>query len=175
MKIHLFNRKVHYWAAIFVALPALAIISTGLLLQLKKNLAWVQPVEQRGEGLAPSVTFEEILAVCKSVPQAEINDWSDVLRVDLRPSKGMMKVTAVNNWEIQLDQATGKVLQSAYRRSDIIEAMHDGSWFHEAAKLWLFLPAGITLLVMLLTGIYLWWLPIGVRRRKRRALLKKPA
>jgi uncharacterized iron-regulated membrane protein len=173
MKPHLINRKVHYWAAVCVALPAVVILSTGILLQLKKNVPWVQPVEHRGEAEVPTVSFEQILASCRSVAQAEIQDWGDVHRIDLRPSRGMMKVTAKNNWEIQLDSGTGKVLQVAFRRSDIIESMHDGSWFHEAAKLWLFLPAGITLLAMWVTGIYLFWLPIGVRRRKRRALLKQ--
>ena len=173
MKPHFINRKIHYWAALFVALPALVILSTGILLQLKKNLPWVQPIERRGEGEAPMVSFDQILAACRAVPEAKIEDWGDVHRVDIRPSRGMMKVTAKNNWEIQLDSATGKVLQAAFRRSDIIEAMHDGSWFHDAVKLWLFLPAGITLLAMWITGVYLFWLPFGVRRRKRRALLKQ--
>jgi hypothetical protein len=37
MKLHSFNRKVHYWGAIIIALPVLIIISTGLLLQMKKQ------------------------------------------------------------------------------------------------------------------------------------------
>jgi hypothetical protein len=42
MKLHTFNRKFHYWAAIVVALPVLVIIGSGLLLQMKKQAAWVQ-------------------------------------------------------------------------------------------------------------------------------------
>jgi uncharacterized iron-regulated membrane protein len=168
MKFSVLNRKVHYWLAIVVALPAIVIICTGLLLQLKKQLPWVQPPEQRGSSKTPTITMERILEICQAVDEAEVRSWADINRVDVRPSKGMLKVWAKNNWEIQIDSATGDVLQVAYRRSDIIEALHDGSWFHDSVKLWVFLPAGIILLVLWLTGLYLFWLPIVVKRWRSR-------
>ncbi len=79
----------------------------------------------------------------------------------------MLKVVARSNYEIQIDSQNGKVLQVAYRRSDLIESIHDGSWFDDWVKLWIFLPAGIILLVLWLTGVYLFWLPIVVRRRRK--------
>ena len=121
-------------------------------------------------GVLTKSTVPRAAAACRGVPQAQVKDWGDISRLDVRPSRGLIKVTAKNNWEIQVDAGTGQVLQAAYRRSDLIEALHDGSGFHEAAKLWVFLPAGATLLVLWLTGIYLFWLPIGVRRRKRLTL-----
>ena len=147
-------------------MPVLVIITTGLLLQMKKQVPWVQPSEIKGADAIPAVSFERLLNICRGVPQSGIRSWDDVDRVDVRPSKGMLKVVAKNRWEIQVDSATGKVLQTAYRRSDLIESLHDGSWFHEAAKLWLFLPAGATLLLLWISGIYLFLLPIRVRRRK---------
>jgi len=168
MKFSVLNRKVHYWLAIVVALPAIVIICTGLLLQLKKQLAWVQPPEQRGSSKTPTITMDRILEICQAVDEAEVRSWSDINRVDVRPSRGMLKVWARNNWEIQIDSATGDVLQVAYRRSDFIESLHDGSWFHESVKLGVFLPAGIILLVLWLTGLYLFWLPIVVKRWKSR-------
>ncbi|HEX8363435.1 MAG TPA: hypothetical protein VF613_25165 [Longimicrobium sp.] len=65
-----------------------------------------------------------------------------------------------------MDVGTARVLHAAYRRSDLIEPIHDGSWFHEHARLWLFLPAGLTLFVLWLTGIYLFVLPHWVRSRR---------
>ena len=38
MRFNVLNRKVHYWAAAFIALPILVIIGSGLLLQVKKQL-----------------------------------------------------------------------------------------------------------------------------------------
>jgi hypothetical protein len=78
----------------------------------------------------------------------------------------MLKVWCMNNWEVQLDSETGDVLQVAYRRSDLIESIHDGSWFHEMAKYWLFLPAGICLLMVWATGLYLFVLPYWVKWRR---------
>jgi uncharacterized iron-regulated membrane protein len=170
MKFHFITRKVHYWAALFVAVPSLVILSTGILLQLKKQLIWVQPPEQRGKSKTPTLALPEILEICSKVPDAGVKEWGDIQRIDVRPSRGMLKVTTQSNWEVQIDTETREVLQVAFRRSDIIEALHDGSWFHEWAKLGLFLPAGITLFLMWLSGIYLFWLPIGVRRKKRRIL-----
>jgi uncharacterized iron-regulated membrane protein len=167
MKLHSLNRKVHYWISIAVALPALVILCTGILLQMKKQFAWIQPAELRGSGREPTIEFSRILEICRTVPQAEISEWADINRIDVRPSRGMLKVWAQNNWEVQIDTATGRVLQVAYRRSDMIEAMHDGSWFHDSVKPWVFLPAGIILLLLWLTGFYLFWLPIFARRRQK--------
>jgi hypothetical protein len=168
VKLQLFNRKVHYWIAVAAALPVAVIISTGLLLQLKKQLTWVQPAETRGVGVEPSISLPAVLDVCRRVPQAEVSTWEDVSRIDVRPSRGMLKVTAKNGWEVQVDTETCDVLQVAYRRSDMIEAIHDGSWFHPEAKLWVFLPTGAALGVLWCTGIYLFLLPYIARARTRR-------
>jgi hypothetical protein len=167
MNVRVFNRKLHRWGAAVAAAPLLVIVATGLLLQVKKQVAWVQPPEQRGSGGDPAVSWAAVLEACRGVPEAEIRTWADVQRLDVRPSRGLIKLTAANNWEVQLDAHTGTVLQVAYRRSDIIEALHDGSWFHDGAKLWLFLPAGAILLGLWLTGAYLFWLPYSIRWRRR--------
>ncbi len=167
-KPNIFFRKTHYWISLIIALPFLIVIGTGILLQLKKQLDWVQPPTQSGGSQEPTLPFSRILEICKTVPEAEISDWSDIDRLDVRPSQGMLKVQAKNHWEIQIDSQSGEVLQKAYRRSDIIEAIHDGSWFHKAAKLWVFLPAALLVLFLWISGMYLFWLPIVVKRRRRR-------
>lgn len=138
MRFHYFTRKTHYWLAAVVALPIVVIVSTGLLLHWKKQLSWVQPPEQRGVGDQPALSFERMLEICRGVPQAGIRSWNDVNRIDVRPDKGMLKIWARSNWEVQLDSQTGAVLQVACRRSDTIEAIHDGSWFHPWVKLGFF-------------------------------------
>lgn len=167
MKLNLFNRKVHYWASIIVALPILIVIVSGILLQTKKYVAWIQPTELRGAGKTPSISLPQVLEISKTVPEAKIQTWDDINRLDVRPSRGMLKVWSKTNWEIQIDTETGAILQTAYRRSDIIESIHDGSFFHENIKLLIFLPAGIVLLILWLTGIYMFALPIWVKRRRK--------
>ncbi|MFY7922014.1 MAG: PepSY domain-containing protein [Gemmatimonas sp.] len=163
----IWNRKLHRWGAVATALPFLVVLGTGLLLQLKKQLTWVQPAEQRTANRVPSVSMQQIFDAASSVRQTEIRSWDDIDRLDVRPGKGIVKVAAVNHWEVQVDLASGKVLQSAYRRSDLIEQMHDGSWFHEVAKLWVFLPSAVVVLGLWVTGIYLFLLPFRARAKKR--------
>ena len=172
MKFNLLNRKVHYWLSIGVAIPVLIVIISGLLLQTKKQFTWIQPTEQKGKSKTANLSLPQILEISKTVPEAEIKSWDDINRLDVRPSRGMLKVSAKNHWEIQLDSETGAILQTAYRRSDIIESIHDGSFFHDYVKLWIFLPSGIILLILWLTGMYLFILPIWVKRTRKTARQK---
>ncbi|MEM0967871.1 MAG: PepSY-associated TM helix domain-containing protein [Verrucomicrobiota bacterium] len=162
------NRRFHYWGAFLSALPVLIIICTGILLLLKKEFAWIQPPTISGSSETPSISFEEILAATKTAPEAKEVDWSSIDRLDVNPRKGVVKVRTKNRWEIQLDLATAEVLQVAYRRSDLIESMHDGTFFHDRAKLWVFLPSAAILLILWCTGIILFFQPFSAKRRRKK-------
>ena len=86
-----------------------------------------------------------------------------------RPSRGIVKVRCKNRWEVQVDLHSGEILSSTRRRSDLIESLHDGSFFSDAAKLWIFLPNGLALFVLWVTGLWLWYLPLRTKRRKTNA------
>jgi len=159
------NRRLHRWGAIAIALPLLVVIGSGVVLQLKKDVDWIQPPTKRGQGPPLTLTFDEILDLARQEPRAEIQTWDDIDRLDVRPGRGVVKVRSNNRWEIQFDTSTGETLSSTYRRSDLIESIHDGSFFHNKAKLWIFLPSGVILLFLWITGIYLWILPVVMRRR----------
>lgn len=168
MHFNVANRKVHYWASFIAAVPILVIIASGILLQMKKQVDWVQPPEKRGSSKVPVVDFAKIMSAVQSVPSLNVNGWEDVDRVDVRPGKGIAKVTLLNRWEVQVDLGTGDVLQTAYRRSDLIEQIHDGSFFAgDWTKLGLFLPAGLTLLLLWLSGIWMIWVPLKGKRKRR--------
>ena len=131
MKLNKANRLLHRWATLVVTLPMLIVLVTGILLQWKKQSAWIQPPTQRGSAAIPTIGFDEILSAARTVEEARIESWDDIDRLDVRPGKGVVKVRSNARWEIQIDAETGAVLQSAYRRSDLIESMHDGSFFHK--------------------------------------------
>jgi len=171
------SRTLHRWGAILIALPVAVVIGAGLLLQVKKQWSWVQPPTQRGAGGELLLSFDEILEAAKAEPRAGIETWKDVDRLDARPGRGVVKVRAANRWEVQIDTGTGEILQSAYRRSDLIESIHDGSFFGGWAKLWIFLPSGVVLFGLWATGIYLWVLPKWGKSqgRKRRVAATRGA
>ena len=168
MKLSRLSRLAHRWGSLAIALPLLLVICTGIVLLLKKDVGWIQPPTQKGQPGAPTLTFERVLEIAATVPEAKINTWEDVDRLDVRPSKGMLKVRARNRWEVQLDAATGEVLQVAYRRSDFIESLHDGSFFHDRVKLWIMLPSAVILLGLWISGLYLFALPHLARRKRAR-------
>jgi hypothetical protein len=137
-----------------------------MMLQFKKQVPWIQPATLKGQGSVPEITFSQILETAKTVPQAQIDDWGDISRLDVRPGNGIIKVRAKSNWEVQIDHQTGGVLQVSYRRSDTIESIHDGSFFHARAKHLLFFPTAIILLLLCVTGIYMFIIPFSARRKR---------
>jgi uncharacterized iron-regulated membrane protein len=169
---NVWSRKLHRWGAIATAMPLLVIIVSGLFLQWKKDVAWIQPPTMRGVEPNPTISFDAIIRAAQSVPEAGITSWDDVDRLDVRPGRGVVKVRGKNRWEVQVDSSTGEVLQVMYRRSDLIEQIHDGSWFHDYAKHLVFFPAALIFFGLLVTGLYLWILPIWAKSagRRRRAL-----
>lgn len=167
MKPSRLNRIIHRWGSIATSIPVLIVLVSGVVLQLKKESSWIQPKTQVGSDQTPRISFSQILAVVQTVPEAEVQGWDDIERMDVRPGKGMLKVQCKNRWEVQLDAATGDVLQVAFRRSDLIESIHDGSFFSDAAKLGVFLPTAIVLVVLWVTGVYLFFLPHLAKRKKR--------
>lgn len=166
MRLNILTRRLHRWGAIAIGLPIVLVICTGLLLQTKKQLPWVQPAEQRTDATVPAVEWGYVLAAARGIPEAGVESWADIDRVDVRPGKGLLKVVTNSRWEVQLRLDDGTVLQTAYRRSDLIESLHDGSFFGDNVKLWVFLPAGLVLFALWLTGVWLWLLPYTVRRRR---------
>ncbi len=175
MRPSAWNRKVHYWIVAFIAVPTLVIVCSGLLLQLKKHWTWVQPEEQVGTGTSPAIDFDDILTSVRGTADLGVTGWRDIQRLDVRPGRGMAKVWLQNGWEVQLDLGTGRVLQTAYRRSDWIESIHDGSFFAgNLSKLGIFLPSGIALLLMWITGLYMFWLPFSVKRKRKAGLPDRP-
>jgi len=160
------NRKIHYWGAALCAVPVLLVILTGIPLLLKKQSAWIQPPTREGSAGAPMVSFERIYRAVAAVPEAQVRSWEDIERMDVRPDKGVIKVVTRGRMEVQVDHRSGEVLQTAIRRSDVIESLHDGSFFHERVKLWVFLPSALVLLVLWCTGIYLFVKPILARRKR---------
>ncbi|MFM2222652.1 MAG: hypothetical protein RLZZ78_909 [Armatimonadota bacterium] len=169
MTFNFANRKTHAWISICFAAPLVVVIISGILLQLKKQLPFVQPVEQSGIVHEPLVTPAGYLEAINAGKQDGVVTWKDVQRVDIRPSKGIAKVILKSDVEYQIDLGSGHILQREIRRSDFIESLHDGSFFAgDISKLGVFLPAAIGLLILWLTGIYMFWLPLVTKWKKQK-------
>ncbi len=170
MKTQKLLRKIHYWGSLLIMLQFGVMVSSGILLMLKKQSDWIQPPTQVGSETndVPVKTFNELFMAVKSIEQTDITKFQDFSRVDIKPNKGIAKFVTKDNWEIQVDTHTAKILSVNRRRSDVIESIHDGSFFSEPVKRYVFLPTGIVLFFMWLTGVYLFFLPRIKKWLKRR-------
>ena len=172
MKAQVLYRKIHHWGSFIIALPLVIMIGAGILLMLKKEIEWIQPVSQKGieRKAVPMASMDKLFTAARSVEHAGFTSWDALERADLKPGKGIIKFLSTTNWEVQVDTHTAKVLQVSKRRSDVIEAIHDGSYFADWMKLGLFLPTGIMLLILWLTGVYLFVVTEYKKAKKRKKL-----
>jgi uncharacterized iron-regulated membrane protein len=147
----------------------LVLAVTGILLTLKKDFDTLQPpvAQSSAPGLS-DIGVSALLADIAKQPGHEQVTWRDVDRIDIEPADGIAKVILLSRTEFQVDVHTGEVLQTGYRTSDLLESIHDFSFVGGFGKYLFSLPTGIALLVMWLTGTYMFVLPFWVRRRKRR-------
>lgn len=167
-KIFRWNRKAHRWTAIVISIPMLFIILTGIFLQLRKPVDWIQPPTAKGsQKYEPTVVLEKVLSSVESVPAMQVTGWSDIKVMDLRPNKGIIKVRNFNELETQVDATTGDVLQTAQRRNDFVVKWHDFSAWN--ARLWLGLPVRLGFLALFLTGV---WLNVKMMPFRVKQLLK---
>ena len=92
----------------------------------------------------------------------------EIDRIDVRPSKGIVKVLfARNNWEVQVDATSGNVYSIDRRHSDWIEAIHDGSIISQTFKFVSMNLLGIGLIILILAGVWLWYGPKRIRKLKK--------
>jgi uncharacterized iron-regulated membrane protein len=163
------GRKIHHWLSALVLVPSVLVFSTGILLQLRQDVEWIQPKarEGRSPGL-PSVTWDRALETVRNVEASGIRSWSDISSVDIKPAKGVMSFRAKSGFEVQIDATTGEVLTAGPRRTGFLIELHQGSYFHPRAMNWVFLPVGLGLLGLSLTGVLLlrkrMFLPVVARK-----------
>lgn len=174
MKIGKLLRDIHHWASPIAMLPLGIIIVAGLFLMLKKDVDWIQPPTQRSAIEVtgpPETTLAELYAAAVAIEELEITAWEEFDRIDIRSDRGIAKFIAPNRWEAQIDLVTLETLSLQYRRSDLFEQIHDGSFFADWVKTFIFLPVGVILLVLWATGIWLFVEPYWKRwqRKKKRA------
>ena len=99
-------------------------VSSGIMLQLKKQSNWIQPNVEVTSSSKPTM-LQSYLDAVSTVKEANISSWDDIERIDIRPDKGIAKIKSKNNWEIQIDIETSEIYAANYRRSDIIESIND--------------------------------------------------
>lgn len=166
-------RRYHRQIGIVLLILVLISALTGLLLAWKKESAYLQPPTTEGAGaqLEDWKPIAELAVIAREALAAQYPAEKDnaIDRMDARPSKGVVKVLFEKRWwEVQVDGTTGEVMSIAKRNSDWIEAIHDGSIISDGFKLVSMNVLGLGLLLLIVTGFFLWYGPRRLRFLKRK-------
>jgi hypothetical protein len=169
-------RKLHRWVAIPLFLFLTLIGTTGLLLGWKKQ-SGLLPKTQKGSNVETKawISLDSINTVAKAYATNTLKKSAEIDRIDIRPQKGTAKIVFTHHFtELQIDCATGQILAVNARNSDFIEKIHDGSILDfelnpngEQFKLSYTLIAGLAMILLSISGFWLWYNPIRMRKIKK--------
>ncbi|MCB0442676.1 MAG: PepSY domain-containing protein [Flavobacterium sp.] len=172
-----FFRKVHRTTGVLLFVFFFIVAVTGFLLGIKKHSGGIILPESKNGTTKELSSFLPLDSLQKNAQQYIKNylnnsNFNEIDRIDVRPEKGMVKFTFKSNfYEVQLDGATGNLLQIDLRRSDVIEKIHDGS----IVDYYLGLESGVfkliytivmsfALMLFTITGFWLWYGPKRMRK-----------
>ena len=168
-------RLLHKWVSIPLFLFLFLTGTTGLLLGWKKQ-SNLLPGTLKGQSTESkdwlSIDSLQNIAIRYSTDSLILP--SEIDRLDIRPSKGIMKIVFARHFiELQVDCTTGKIVSRKTRYSDILEKMHDGSvidyWFQNSndnVKLFYTTCVSVGLILLSFTGFWLWFNPIRIKKIK---------
>jgi uncharacterized iron-regulated membrane protein len=170
------------WLHRKIAIPLLVffffISLTGLLLGIKKNTGLLAPTKKGvSANMAHWLPMHSLTNIAVKAFKDSISATEDAEldRIDIRPDKGIAKFTFKNGyWGVQLDCTNGKLLLIEKRKSDFIEDLHDGSILDslfgtsgEQIKIVYTTIMGLSLLLLVVSGFWLWYGPKRIRYKRR--------
>ncbi len=168
-------RSLHRWIGAVLAVVMAVLAVTGGFVAFKKQVEYLQPATRTGaEGsLERVIPPAEIAEIVLALDHPEATVLADIDRIELRPGKRVYKVrlAQADAWssprELQLDAITGAVLNEGPRGDQLWMDLHSFAVFGTATKLVVMVFAGLSLLWLGLSGLYLFFFPRWYRARKR--------
>lgn len=155
----------------FFALFFVIALSSILLGWKKHSSGWIQQPTHNGVStdLKNWLPLDSLHTIAVNILRDSVSEnLSTVIdRIDVRKEKGVAKFIFTDHFfGIQLDGTTGELLLIEYRRSDLIESIHDGAIFDRLFgsgngifKLIYSTINGLALLTFVVTGFWLWYGP----------------
>jgi uncharacterized iron-regulated membrane protein len=161
--VYRFFWEAHKWVGIATSVICLNLAVTGFLLLVKKKYAWIQPPTRSGQNGAVEdlITNQRLFEIVFQQGHEDFRSLEDIDRVDFRPGKRVFKVRSTHHHsEIQIDAVSGNVLSVSRRPSDLIESIHDGSFFGKWCHEYVMPVTAGSLFLLAVSGLYLWLAPL---------------
>jgi uncharacterized iron-regulated membrane protein len=171
-------RWLHRKIAVALFIFFFIISVTGILLGLKKNTGLLAPTQKGvSSNAADWLPLDSLTRLAVHYLRDSVSEYYSpaIDRIDIRPQKGIAKFIFRGHFKgLQLDCTTGELLLIETRKSDFIEKIHDGSLFDrifntpgEEIKLGYTFIMGMSLLMLVLSGFWLWYGPKKLRKQKK--------
>jgi len=169
-------RKFHKYLGLSLCVFMFVIAASGLLLAWKKDFDFIPPT-QTDVSTASTLPIEQIAEIAQTYILENTDLDPEINRIDIRFNKGAAKVRFENHYsEVQVGIYSGKILSVKTRTSDIIEQIHDGSiidFFFKTSsdqvkKTYVTITC-LGLMILSVTGFYLWLNPKRIKRKKRQS------
>jgi len=162
-------RSWHKWVGLISAVFLMILAGTGFLLAIKGRVDWIRPATQKGTkmpSLVGSISLEVAAKSAVSVGIPELASVRDIDRFEYHTDKNIFKILSVKGYhEVQVDGATGKVLSVGKRNDQLIEDIHDFSFFSSFLHQWWLPVVALGLLALACSGLLIYTIPV-LRRRK---------
>ncbi len=144
-------RKYHRIISLIVALPFAIVLVTGLLLQVRQEVELIQPKSVKMKKIEGKklLTFEDI-------QKASGINSQEIDQIIFRPQKFHLCLRLKDGRELQLHPQTGEILKSAPRLTGLLIDLHQGSFFTGWAQYLIFLPSGVGVLFLLISGLLIY-------------------
>jgi len=143
-------RKYHRLISIIIVLPFMIMILSGLLLMVRSKVEVIQPASVKVEKFGDKSLLDFSTIVMKS----GVNE-NEIDQIIFRPEKFQLTLRLKNHEEIHLHPQTGEVLKRAKRWTGFLIDLHQGSFFGELGQFGIFLPAGLGVLFLMISGLIL--------------------
>ncbi len=158
-------RSLHYWLAPLVAIPFGITLLTGILLSTRGFNTALQRSPIAVTDPEMKISFKEILKVIQMDPTLHVATWADIPQIDIRPSKGHIRVRTKENLEIQIDPLTGKILQVSKRQVSWLISLHEGAIFGSVVRYGVFFVSAILVLALYISGLMIFWKRFKIQRK----------
>lgn len=140
-------RKIHGYVALAITIPLILVTITGVILLLRDRFEYIQPAPVNIRPVSPqyAITFEELN---KRFPEAD--------QIIYRPGKGSLVVRYKDGMEHHLHPATGEVLKTAMRRTNLLIELHQGSWMGKFGQHFLHVLVGLAMCFLIVSGLVIY-------------------
>ncbi len=157
-------RNLHKLIGLFACLFLCALSLTGFFLAMKSRFGWIRPEAQSGTEYASTAELAPIHVVLDAAFSAgfeEVKTVEDIDRLELHAEDRIWKVLSKENYrEIQIDGVTGEILSRGQRNDQLLEQLHDFSFFSDTLHDWVLPLIAFALFILSLSGVIMYLVPV---------------